>query len=97
MKSSLGKLAPLCIFGILLFALWTNVDAYAQNRTAAAVNITSSSSYSSSSPSKPSSFSSQQHISKVKITSPIKGQQLGCAMIFVQKEGSGYCDKVGRF
>jgi hypothetical protein len=70
-KSNLGNLA-LCTFGILLFALWANVDAYAQNRTAAAVNVTPSSS--SSSPSKPSS--SQQHISKVKITSPIKGQQL---------------------
>ena len=49
-------------FGILIFALWTNVAAYAQNRTAA-VNGTSSA-------------SSQQRISKVKITSPTRGQQI---------------------
>jgi hypothetical protein len=60
--SGKGRLALLFVFGILLFALWSNVAAYAQNRTAAAVNATSSSS-SSSSP-KPSS-SQQQHISKV--------------------------------
>jgi hypothetical protein len=59
-----GKLALLCAFGILIFTLWSNVGAYAQNRTAAAVNGTSSSS------------SSSQHISKVKITSPIRGQQV---------------------
>jgi hypothetical protein len=63
-KSNLGKLALVCAFVILLFALWSNVDAYEQNRTAAAVNVTSASS------------SSQQHISKVKITSPTKGQQV---------------------
>ena len=58
-------------FGILLFALWSNVGAYAQNRVAA-------SSPSPSSPSKLSSPSSspQQHISKVKIVSPTKGQQV---------------------
>jgi hypothetical protein len=50
-------------FGILIFAIWTNVAAYAQNRTAA-VNGTSSSS------------SSQQHIAKIKITSPTGGQQV---------------------
>jgi hypothetical protein len=33
-----GKLALLCAFGILIFTLWSNVGAYAQNRTAAAVN-----------------------------------------------------------
>jgi hypothetical protein len=70
MKISSGKLVLLFAFGILLFALWSNVGAYAQNKTAAAVNATSSS---SSSP-KPSS--SQQHISKVKITSPTRGQQV---------------------
>ena len=64
MKANLGKgkLALLCAFGILLFAIWSNVAAYAQNRTAA-VNGTSSA-------------SSQQHISKVKITSPTRGQQV---------------------
>jgi hypothetical protein len=63
MKFNLGKakLALLCAFGILIFTHWSNVGAYAQNRTAA-VNGTSS--------------SSQQPISKVKITSPTRGQQL---------------------
>jgi hypothetical protein len=60
------KLALLFAFGILLFALWSNVAAYAQNGTAAA-NVTTSSSQKS-----PSS----QHISKVKITSPTRGQQV---------------------
>jgi hypothetical protein len=69
MKISSGKLVLLFAFGILLFALWSNVGAYAQNKTAAAVNATSSS---SSSP-KPSS---SQHISKIKITSPTRGQQV---------------------
>jgi hypothetical protein len=55
-----GNLALLLAFGILIFALWSNVAAYAQNGTAA-VNGTSS-------------VSSQQHISKVKITSPTRGQ-----------------------
>jgi hypothetical protein len=64
MKANLGKgkLALLCAFGIMIFALWSNVGAYAQNRTAA-VNGTSPS-------------SSQQPISKVKITSPTRGQQV---------------------
>jgi hypothetical protein len=64
MKANLekGKLALLCTFGILVFAIWSNVAAYAQNRTAA-VNGTSSA-------------SSQQRISKVKITSPTRGQQV---------------------
>ena len=64
MKANLGKgkLALLCAFGILIFTLWSNVGAYAQNRTAAA-NSTSSA-------------SSQQRISKVKITSPTRGQQV---------------------
>ena len=55
----------MCAFGILIFTLWSNVGAYAQNRTAA-VNGTSSS----------SSSSSQQHVSKIKITSPARGQQV---------------------
>src|ERR671939_899390 len=64
MKAKLGKgeVALLVAFGILIFTLWSNVAAYAQNRTAA-VNGTSSA-------------SSQQHISKVKITSPTRGQQV---------------------
>jgi hypothetical protein len=57
-----GNLALMFAFGILLFALWTNVAAYAQNRTAA-VNATSS-------------LSSQQHVPKIKITSPTRRQQL---------------------
>ena len=57
-----GNLALLFAFGLLIFALWSNVAAYAQNRTAA-VNGTSS-------------VSSQQRISKVKITSPTRGQQV---------------------
>jgi hypothetical protein len=57
-----GNLALLFALGILIFALWTNIAAYAQNRTAA-VNGTSSA-------------SSQQRISKVKITSPTRGQQV---------------------
>jgi hypothetical protein len=57
-----GKVALLVAFGILVFTLWSNVGAYAQNRTAA-VNGTSSA-------------SSQQHISKIKITSPTRGQQV---------------------
>jgi hypothetical protein len=63
MKANLekGKLALLCAFGILIFTLWTNVGAYAQNRTAA-VNGTSS--------------ASAQHVSKIKITSPTRGQQV---------------------
>jgi hypothetical protein len=64
MKANLGKgeVALLVAFGILIFTLWSNVGAYAQNRTAA-MNGTSSA-------------SSQQRISKVKITSPTRGQQV---------------------
>jgi hypothetical protein len=60
-----GNLALLFAFGILIFALWSNVAAYAQNGTTAA-NVTTSSQKSPSS----------QHISKVKITSPTRGQQV---------------------
>src|SRR5918911_774832 len=64
MKASLEKekLALLCAFGILIFALWSNVSAFAQNTTTAGNSTTSS--------------SSQQHIPKIKITSPTRGQQL---------------------
>ncbi len=60
-----GNLALLLAFGILIFALWSNVAAYAQNGTATA-NVTTSSSQKSSS----------QRISKVKITSPTRGQKV---------------------
>ena len=66
MENNSGKLALLFAFGMLLFALWTNVAGYAQNGTAAA-NVTTSSSQKSPSP---------QHISKIKITSPTRGQQV---------------------
>jgi Bacterial Ig domain len=49
----------------LIFALWSNVAAYAQNETAAANGTTSS----QKSP-------SSQRISKVRITSPTRGQQV---------------------
>ena len=64
MKANLGKakLALLCAFGILIFTLWSNVGAYAQNTTAAAGNSTTT--------------SSQQHVPKVKIMSPTRGQQI---------------------
>jgi hypothetical protein len=69
MENNSGRLVLLFAFGILLFAFWSNVATYAQNGTAA-VNVTSSS---SSSPKPPSE---QQHVSKVKITSPTKDQQV---------------------
>src|ERR687885_1789713 len=62
-KLEQGKVALLCAFGILIFTLWSNVGAYAQNTTAAAGNSTTAT-------------SSQQHVSKIKITSPTRGQQL---------------------
>src|ERR687885_1182853 len=63
MKARLGKekAALLCAFGILIFTLWNNVGASAQNTTTAGNSTTSS---------------SQQHIPKIKIMSPTKGQQL---------------------
>ena len=63
MKAILGKekAALLCAFGILIFTLWNNVGAYAQNTTTAGNSTTTS---------------SQQHVPKIKITSPTKGQQL---------------------
>ena len=64
MKASLEKekLALLCAFGILIFALWSNVSAFAQNTTTAGNSTTTT--------------SSQQHVPKIKITSPTRGQQL---------------------
>ena len=64
MKANLekGKPALLCAFGILIFALWSNVSAFAQNTTTAGNSTTTS--------------SSQQHVPKIKITSPTRGQQL---------------------
>ena len=69
MKARLGKekAALLCAFGILIFTLWNNVGASAQNTTTAGNSTTSSTS---------SSSSSQQHVPKIKITSPTRGQQL---------------------
>jgi len=63
MKANLekGKPALLCAFGILIFALWSNVSAFAQNTTTAGNSTTAS---------------SQQHVPKIKITSPTRGQQL---------------------
>jgi hypothetical protein len=64
MKANLekGKPALLCAFGILIFALWSNVSAFAQNTTTAGNSTTTT--------------SSQQHVPKIKITSPTRGQQL---------------------
>ena len=64
MKASMGKakVALLCAFGILVFTLWSNIAAYAQNTTTAGNNTTTS--------------SSQQHVPKIKITSPTRGQQV---------------------
>jgi cytoskeletal protein RodZ len=56
------NVALLVAFVILIFTLWSNVGAHAQNRTTAANSTTSS--------------SSQQHVSKIKITSPTRGQQV---------------------
>src|ERR1051325_11891577 len=63
MKANLEKGKPvlLCAFGILIFALWSNVSAFAQNTTTAGNSTTAS---------------SQQHVPKIKITSPTRGQQL---------------------
>jgi hypothetical protein len=64
MKASLGKgkVALLCAFGILVFTLWSNIAAYAQNTTTAGNSTTTT--------------TSQQHVPKIKITSPTRGQQL---------------------
>jgi hypothetical protein len=58
-----GKLVLSLAFGILIFVLWNNVAAYAQNTTTAGNSTTTTSSL-------------QQHVPKIKITSPTRGQQL---------------------
>ncbi|MFL6457718.1 MAG: hypothetical protein ACJ71G_12235 [Nitrososphaeraceae archaeon] len=64
MKNKFGKLTLLFAFGILLSAIWSNVAAYAQNKTTTSVAA-------SSAAPKP-----EQHITKIKITSPTRGQQV---------------------
>ena len=66
MKNKFGKLALLFAFVILLSAIWSNVAAYAQNKTATSVAI-------------PSAPKPEQHITKIKITSPTRGQQVPVA------------------
>ncbi len=64
MKIKFGELALLFAFGILLSAAWSNIAVYAQNKTA--TSITSS----------VSSANPAQHVAKIKITSPTRGQQV---------------------
>jgi hypothetical protein len=66
MKANLGKakLGLLCAFSIVVFTIWSNVGAFAQNTTTTAGNGTTT------------ATSSQQHVSKIKITSPTRGQQV---------------------
>ncbi|MFL6368857.1 MAG: hypothetical protein ACJ72T_09980 [Nitrososphaeraceae archaeon] len=64
MKNKFGKLTLLFAFGILLSAIWSNVAAYAQNKTTTSVAA-------SAAAPKP-----EQHITKIKITSPTRGQQV---------------------
>ena len=59
-----AKVALLCAFGILVFTLWNNIAAYAQNTTTAGNSTTTT------------TTTSQQHVPKIKITSPTRGQQL---------------------
>jgi hypothetical protein len=66
MKIKFGELALLFVFGILFSALCSNVSVYAQNKTATSVTASTSS----------SSTNPEQHITKIKITSPTKGQQV---------------------
>src|ERR687888_7921 len=51
------------VVGIVIFAIWSNIHVYAQQ-------------LSSLPPSSPSASKPQQHIAKIKITSPTKGQQV---------------------
>src|SRR3982750_1650883 len=60
-SSEKGKVALICAFGILVFTLWSNIAAYAENTTTAGNSTT---------------ITSQQHLPKIKITSPTRGQQL---------------------
>ena len=64
MKIKFGELALMFAFGILLSAAWSNIAVYAQNETA--TSITSST----------SSANPAQHVAKIKITSPTRGQQV---------------------
>ncbi|MFL6507355.1 MAG: hypothetical protein ACJ704_05380, partial [Nitrososphaeraceae archaeon] len=64
MKNKFGKLTLLFAFGILLSAIWSNVAANAQNKTTTSVAA-------SAAAPKP-----EQHITKIKITSPTRGQQV---------------------
>src|ERR671933_753516 len=64
MKIKFGELALLFTFGILFSALCSNVAVYAQNKTATSITAPAS------------STNPEQHITKVKITSPTKGQQV---------------------
>ena len=64
MKIKFGELALLFAFGILLSAVWSNVAVYAQNKTATSVAASTS------------SATPEQHVAKVKIISPTKGQQV---------------------
>src|SRR5918911_4197279 len=60
MKIKFGELALLFAFGILLSAAWCNIAVYAQNKTASSL----------------STNPAQQHVAKIKITSPTRGQQV---------------------
>src|ERR687884_2292256 len=64
MKIKFGELALLFTFGILFSALCSNVAVYAQNKTATSITAPAP------------STNPEQHITKIKITSPTKGQQV---------------------
>src|SRR5919199_1108788 len=64
MKIKFRELALLFTFGILFSALCSNVAVYAQNKTATSITAPAS------------STNPEQHITKIKITSPTKGQQV---------------------
>src|SRR5919205_2120836 len=64
MKIKFRELALLFTFGILFSALCSNVAVYAQNKTATPMTAPAS------------STNQEQHITKIKITSPTKDQQL---------------------
>src|ERR1044071_8079994 len=64
MKIKFGELALLFTFGILFSALCSNVAVYAQNKTTTSITPPAS------------STNPEQHITKIKITSPTKGQQV---------------------
>jgi hypothetical protein len=64
MKIKFGELALLFAFGILLSAAWSNIAVYAQNKTATSITASTS------------SANPVEHVVKVKITSPTRGQQV---------------------